>query len=437
MNVIWLRSVVSLALLAFACAIVGALFGMKLALALAVAVLVVQLLFGVYHKQRLWRLLDAPAYGEVPSALGVWGEIYYRLHKLSRRWHVQVRQVEHQHSRFIQAIQASPNGVAMLDEHDQIEWCNAISEVHFGLDAKRDLRQHITHLVRQPDFVRYLNSNRYEEMLIMRGMGSKRQNVISVQVFPYGDNRKLVLSQDITELERTDAMRRDFVANVSHELKTPLTVLSGFLETVRELPLSEGERERYLELMEQQAGRMRHIVTDLLVLAQLEGEPRSPGDHMVDMRAVLGHVREDAENLSGGHHRITADFDDSLCVTGSETELLSAFGNLATNAVRYTPEGGTVHLSWRMEKDCAVFSVTDSGIGVPAADIPRLTERFYRVDRSRSRATGGTGLGLAIVKHVLQRHDAVLEVQSEEGRGSTFTVRFSAVRSVRRHPAHA
>ncbi|RQH00173.1 phosphate regulon sensor histidine kinase PhoR [Paraburkholderia dinghuensis] len=437
MNIIWARSIVSLVLLGLACAAIGALFGVKFALAVAVCILLVQLFFSTFHKQRLWHLLDAPVYGEVPSAPGVWGEIYYRLHKLAKRWHAQVRQVEQQHSRFIQAIQASPNGVAMLDDHDQIEWCNAISEQHFGLDAKRDLRQHITHLVRQPDFVRYLNSNRYEEMLIMRGMGSNRQNVISVQVFPYGDNRKLVLTQDITELERTDAMRRDFVANVSHELKTPLTVLSGFLETMRELPLSESERARYLELMEQQAARMRHIVTDLLVLAQLEGEARVQSNQMVDMRAVLCHVREDAESLSGGHHHITADFDDSLSVTGSETEVLSALGNLATNAVRYTPEGGTVHLSWRAENNCAVFSVTDSGLGIPAVDIPRLTERFYRVDRSRSRDTGGTGLGLAIVKHVLQRHDAVLEVKSEEGRGSTFTVRFPAARTARRQPAPA
>ncbi|WP_322009771.1 phosphate regulon sensor histidine kinase PhoR [Paraburkholderia sp. J12] len=437
MNIIWARSLVSVVLLALLCTGVGALFGVKVALAVAVAALLAQLFFGTFHKQRLWRLLDAPVYGEVPSAPGVWGEIYYRLHKLAKRWHAQVRQVEQQHSRFIQAIQASPNGVAMLDDHDQIEWCNAISELHFGLDAKRDLRQHITHLVRQPDFVRYLNSNHYEAMLIMRGMGAKRQNVISVQVFPYGDNRKLVLSQDITELERTDAMRRDFVANVSHELKTPLTVLSGFLETMRELPLSESERARYLDLMEQQAARMRHIVTDLLVLAQLEGEGRQPGDQMVDMRAVLRHVREDAENLSGGHHHITVDFDDSLSVTGSETEMLSALGNLATNAVRYTPEGGTVHLSWRAEGGSAVFSVTDSGLGIPSADIPRLTERFYRVDRSRSRDTGGTGLGLAIVKHVLQRHDAALEVKSEEGRGSTFTVRFPVARTTRRHPTPA
>jgi two-component system phosphate regulon sensor histidine kinase PhoR len=325
----------------------------------------------------------------------------------------------------------------MLDDHDQIEWCNAISEVHFGLDAKRDLRQHITHLVRQPDFVRYLNSHHYEEMLVMRGMGEKRQNVLSVQVFPYGENRKLVLSQDITELERTDAMRRDFVANVSHELKTPLTVLSGFLETMRELPLSDAERARYLELMEQQAARMRHIVSDLLVLAKLEGDNRPPSDQMIDMRAVLRHLRDDAASLSSDHHCITFDADEGLTVTGVETEILSALGNLLTNAIRYTPDGGKIHVMWQANGGSAVFSVIDSGLGIPAADIPRLTERFYRVDRSRSRDTGGTGLGLAIVKHVLQRHDAQLEVKSEEGRGSTFTVRFPVFRTARRQPAPA
>src|ERR1700742_1921985 len=171
MNVIWARSVVSVVLLAVLCMVLGVLFNAETALTVAVLVLLVQSFFGTFHKQRLWRLLDAPVYGEVPSAPGIWGEIYYRLHKLAKRWHAQVRQVEQQHSRFIQAIQASPNGVAMLDDHDQIEWCNAISESHFGLDAKRDLRQHITHLVRQPDFVRYLNSHQYESMLIMRGMG--------------------------------------------------------------------------------------------------------------------------------------------------------------------------------------------------------------------------------------------------------------------------
>ncbi|CAN7274724.1 phosphate regulon sensor histidine kinase PhoR [Trinickia sp. LjRoot230] len=437
MNIIWARWVVAFALLAIASVGIGAVAGVKAAMAFALIALVAQGLFSTYHTERLWRLLDAPVYGQVPSAPGVWGEIYYRLHKLAKRWHAQVRQVEQQHSRFIQAIQASPNGVAMLDDHDQIEWCNAIAEEHFGLDAKRDLRQHITHLVRHPAFVRYLNSHQYDEMLIMRGMGEKRQNVLSVQVFPYGENRKLVLSADITELERTDSMRRDFVANVSHELKTPLTVLSGFLETMRELPLGETERARYLDLMEQQASRMRNIVDDLLVLAKLEGDATPPSDQPIDMHAVLRQLRDDATTLSGGHHQITFDLDEGLTVTGVKTEIVSALGNLVTNAIHYTPEGGSITVQWRQFAGAAVFAVTDTGFGIPATDIPRLTERFYRVDRSRSRDTGGTGLGLAIVKHVLQRHDAVLEVKSEEGRGSTFTVRFAVQRTARHQAVHA
>jgi two-component system phosphate regulon sensor histidine kinase PhoR len=274
-------------------------------------------------------------------------------------------------------------------------------------------------------------------MLIMRGMGEKRQTVLSVQAFPYGENRKLVLTADITELERTDAMRRDFVANVSHELKTPLTVLSGFLETMRDLPLDQADRERYLELMDQQASRMRNIVDDLLVLAKLEGNVKPPSDQAIDMRAVIAHIREDAATLSSGRHRIAFNADEGLTVTGVETEVLSALGNLVTNAIRYTPDGGSIDVTWKQIGKEAVFSVTDTGFGIPAADIPRLTERFYRVDRSRSRDTGGTGLGLAIVKHVLQRHDATLDIKSEEGRGSTFSVRFPVQRTTRRQPAHA
>lgn len=435
MNIIWARFLVSLVLLALIGVIVGLFAGLTAALVFGLGMLLAQSFFGTFHTQRLWRLLDAPVYGEVPSAPGIWGEIYYRLHKLAKQWHAQVRQVEQQHSRFIQAIQASPNGVAMLDDHDQIEWCNAITEAHFGIDAKRDLRQHITNLVRHPDFVRYLNSQHYDEMLVMRGMGGARQNVVAVQVFPYGENRKLLLTQDITELERTDSMRRDFVANVSHELKTPLTVLSGFLETMRELPLGEDERTRYLELMEQQASRMRHIVTDLLVLAKLEGESKPAADGVIDMRSLFDHLQDDAETLSGGHHQITFSIDDTLAVAGAQTKIFSEFANLVTNAIRYTPEGGRIAVSWQREGGEGVFSVTDSGLGIPAAELPRLTERFYRVDRSRSRDTGGTGLGLAIVKHVLQRHDAHLAIQSEEGRGSTFSAHFPAMRTVTSKPA--
>lgn len=436
MNIIWARALVTLLLQGLVGALVGWRFGAAAGCGAFAALLWLQALANAFHIQRLWRLLDAPVYGEVPSALGTWGEIYYRLHRLTKRWHGQVRQVEQQHARFIQAMQASPNGVVMLDEHHQIEWCNAIAERHFGLNARRDTGQSITHLLRQPEFVRYMAMQRYEEALVMPNMGEQRHNVLSVQIFPYGDDRKLVLSQDITELERTETMRRDFVANVSHELKTPLTVLSGFLETIDDLPLSDEERGRYLGIMRQQTERMQHIVSDLLTLARLEGDTRTPVDAPLDMARVLRRLQDDAAVLSQGRHDVRVTCATDLVLLGDEGELLSAFSNLVSNAVRYTPDGGRVDILWEAgEADGdgeagggAVFSVRDTGLGIPADHIPRLTERFYRIDRSRSRDTGGTGLGLAIVKHVLTRHHAWLDIQSIEGQGSTFSIHFPAAR---------
>lgn len=434
MNVIWARAAAILLLLVLTAAGVYWFVGHVAAFALLSLFLLVMVTYYIYQVQRLWQVLDAPAYGEIPSALGVWGEVYYRLHRLVKRWRSQVLQVEQQHLRFIQAIQASPNGVLMLDDSDQIEWCNAVAETHFGLNAKRDIRQRIMHLVRDPMFVKYMTLQNFDEPLIMRDAGTYMQNVIEVQVFPYGENRKLLLSLDITKLENTEAMRRDFVANVSHELKTPLTVLTGFLETVRDLPLSNEDRTRYLGMMHAQSMRMQHIVEDLLVLAKLEGDSQPPLMDIVGMERVMLQLRHDAEALSGGKHDITVDREIGIDLRGSELELLSAFGNLVTNAVRYTPSGEKIHLSLRREGERAIFEVADTGLGIEAEHIPRLTERFYRVDRSRSRDTGGTGLGLAIVKHVLSRHHAELDVKSEVGRGSRFIIRFPVERTVLAEP---
>lgn len=441
MNPIWLRFVMTLLPIAMLTGGVGWYWGLLPALMSLAGILLLLLLRNIYQVQRLWQVLDAPAYGQIPSALGLWGEIYYRLHKLVKRWRLQVLQVEQQHSRFIQAIQASPNGVLMLDDGDQIEWCNAVAEQHFGLNAKRDLQQRITHLVRKPEFVQYLLVQQFDEPLTMHDMGLGKQNILSVQIFPYGENRKLLLSQDVTKLEKTDAMRRDFVANVSHELKTPLTVLAGFLETVRSLPLPESDKQRYLDMMAIQAERMQTLVNDLLTLAKLEGDVQPPVDSALSVSDIMEQLVRDAEGLSQGRHVIAMQCEPGWEILGAEAELLSAFGNLVSNAVRYTPESGTITLRWQTWREGmfpvaqmpamrfgAVFSVQDTGLGIAAEHIPRLTERFYRVDRSRSRETGGTGLGLAIVKHVLSRHQAMLWVESEEGRGSTFSVLFSETR---------
>ncbi|SDO61135.1 two-component system, OmpR family, phosphate regulon sensor histidine kinase PhoR [Ralstonia sp. 25mfcol4.1] len=429
MNVIWARSAAILAGLALIAAGLYAVAGAVPGLLFLSVSLFLLLAYYLFQISRLWRVLDAPAYGEIPSALGLWGEVYYRLHRLVKRWRTQVLQVEQQHTRFIQAIQASPYGVLMLDDADQIEWCNGVAEQHFGLNARRDVRQRITHLIRRPEFVHYLTRERYDEPLVMRDMGEHKRGITSVQILPYGENRKLVLTQDITKVESTEAMRRDFVANVSHELKTPLTVLTGFLETVRDLPVSEEDRKRYIDLMLVQSMRMQHIVEDLLALAKLESDAQPPSHDRVNVAALAAHMVHDAEALSQGRHHIETEIDTAVVLRGAEGELLSALGNLVSNAVRYTPEGGRIAIRMTFTDGHSVFSVSDTGLGIAPEHIPRLTERFYRVDRSRSRDTGGTGLGLAIVKHVLSRHHADLRVSSEVGRGSTFRIVFPVDRS--------
>ncbi|WP_372524778.1 phosphate regulon sensor histidine kinase PhoR [Piscinibacter sp.] len=372
--------------------------------------------------------------GAAPRDAGFWGEVGYRVERSVR---LLERRVDSEHARldqFLSAIEASPNGVMLLDANDQIEWCNSVAADHFGLDPQRDRRQRVTNLVRAPVFVAYLQSGAYDDAVSFAGPGSR--GTISVLIRTYGEGMKLVLSQDITERERNDAMRRDFVANVSHEIRTPLTVLAGFIETMGNLPLTEVERRRVLELMSQQTTRMQTLVGDLLTLAQLEGSPRPPADRWVAVQRLFAQVQVDARALSAARHTLNFNGGETAQIAGAEAELLSAIANLVNNAVRYTPSGGNVDVSWTQRGDGAgELRVRDSGIGIAREHLPRLTERFYRVDGSRSRDTGGTGLGLSIVKHVAQRHGGELEVTSEPGKGSSFTLVFPAPRVRSSEPA--
>jgi two-component system, OmpR family, phosphate regulon sensor histidine kinase PhoR len=402
----------------------GEVFGLDTGLLTAAITLGLLLAYQLWHSSKLSSLLLSQNYVEAPKAFGTWGEIYYRLHKLVRSWRDQVLEIEQQHSRFIQAVQATPNGVVMLNEDDQIEWCNSIAEQHFGVNAKRDAMQRITHILRKPAFVQYIIRQNYREPVRLTNMGIFEQFSLDVQIFPYGDKQKLVLSQDVSQIEKTDAMRRDFVANVSHELKTPLTVLSGFLETVQELELNEADQKKYLDLMSVQTGRMKTLVEDLLTLAKLEGNPEPPVTQVVPMGVMLSRLQSDAQGLSQGRHQIVVEKKSERNVLGDDVELYSAFGNLVSNAVRYTPDGGNITIRWSDIGDEAIFSVIDTGPGIAQEHIPRLTERFYRVDRSRSRDTGGTGLGMAIVKHVISRHHGELKIESTLGVGSEFSLSF-------------
>jgi two-component system phosphate regulon sensor histidine kinase PhoR len=365
--------------------------------------------------------------GEAPRDTGIWGELGYRVERAIRSRELALAQERTRLTQFLSAIEASPNGVLLLDADEQIEWCNSVAADHFGLDPQRDRRQRVTNLVRAPAFVDHLQAGDYDEAVSFpdpRGKG-----LLSVLVRRYGDGMKLVLSVDITERERSEAMRRDFVANVSHEIRTPLTVLSGFIETMNSLNLSEPERKRVLMLMTQQSQRMQALVSDLLTLAQLEGSPRPTAERWVTLDHVLTQVEADALALSAGRHAMAFARDTGAQIAGAEAELLSAITNLVNNAVRYTPAEGRIDVTWRVLADGAgELAVSDSGPGIAREHLSRLTERFYRVDGSRSRDTGGTGLGLAIVKHVVQRHGGELDIQSEVGKGSTFRLVFPAPR---------
>jgi two-component system phosphate regulon sensor histidine kinase PhoR len=313
----------------------------------------------------------------------------------------------------------------MLDENDQIEWCNSIAEHFFGLEFKRDVMQRINFLIRRPEFVQYLNKRSFEEPLLIERMGPDSNLSLMLQAFPFGQKRHLLLVQDVTDLQKADAMRRDFVANVSHEMRTPITVLMGFLETVQTIELPKDQQDQYLELMMLQAQRMKSLVEDLLTLANLEANTLPASTSVIKIETLMALLKNDAEALSQGKHAIHFEAQTPMNLLGEEREIHSAFSNLVSNAIRYTPEVGSIRVSWNVnEQGQGEFSVTDSGPGIASEHLPRLTERFYRIDRSRSRDTGGTGLGLAIVKHIANRHQAQLIIESVPGRGSTFTLRF-------------
>ena len=375
------------------------------------------------HLARLQRWLAHPLPGAVPEGQGIWDEVLAALHRLERETARREEGLADALARMRRAVQALPDGVVILDSANRIEWFNRTAEAQLQLDPATDIGQNIANLVRDPDFIDYLRSSE-DTVRITRGPAV----ALSLQLIPFGQSQKMLLSRDVTQAERVDLMRRDFVANVSHELRTPLTVLVGFLETVRELKLDPQRQRDYLGMMQEQASRMQRIIEDLLTLSALDSAPPAADDRRIAIAPLMERLKTDAEALSGGRHAIELQLEAPHDLLGVEAELFSAFGNLVSNAIRYTPAGGTVTLAWRAAPEGGRFSVEDSGIGIEAEHIPRLTERFYRVDRSRSRETGGTGLGLAIAKHALARHEATLEVESQPGKGSRFSARFPARR---------
>jgi two-component system, OmpR family, phosphate regulon sensor histidine kinase PhoR len=396
--------------------------------ALAAAGLALLLAYHVVHLARLAGWLEEPAPGKVPEGSGSWDEVLTALHRYERAAAARQSELADALTRLRRAAQAMPDGVVLLDAKNAIEWCNDQATLMLNLDPREDVGRPIANLVRDPAFIDYLALPERERSRAVR-VPMAPGLLLSIQLVRYGEAQTLLLARDITQAERVETMRRDFVANVSHELRTPLTVLVGFLETVRELKLDPQRVRDYLGMMRDQAARMHRIIEDLLALSVLESAP-PPAAERVRIAPLLERLSADAAALSAGRHTINMRGRVHVDLLGAEAEIASAFGNLLSNAVRYTPAGGRVTLAWDDGLDGATFSVEDTGVGIAPEHIPRLTERFYRVDRSRSRETGGTGLGLAIVKHALARHQASLEVASTVGLGSRFTVRFPASRTI-------
>jgi two-component system phosphate regulon sensor histidine kinase PhoR len=415
-----LPALVRLALLGLVALGIGLAFGAKAGLWFAVVALSLALFFYLAYLSLLGVWLDNPRLDEIPEGMGAWAEVFTRLYKARRETEQTQRRLVDNEERFRRTISALPEGILLVDAALQIEWCNPEAERHLGISLRADQGLRLTNLVRDPAFVAYMTSARFDEPLVFRPL-ARPALVLSVGVIEFEPARSIVITRDVTQTERVDAMRRDFVANVSHELRTPLTVVNGFLETLldSDLPLDD-LRRRHLQLMHEQAGRMSRLIEDLLMLSRLESQESALLEEDVDMPLLLGEVADEARALSNGRHTIHLDCDPAH-VRGSRDELRSAVGNLVSNAIRYTPAGGAIRLSWKVGDDGATVAVQDTGIGVAPEHIPRLTERFYRVDKSRSRETGGTGLGLAIVKHVLLRHDGRLDIESTPGVGSTFS----------------
>ena len=424
----WFRTLLAMLGSAAVALVFAAIGGASSGWNVAVLILGWWLVYHLFYLRRMMQWMEDFRLEKVPHGSGIWDLLFSKVYRVERAREQQRQELAEALKDFRNATEAMPEGVVTLDEENHVIYANEQAEDQLGISSVKDTGRNLINIVRHPDFVAYINGSAWEKSITVRGIRDS-DRVLQIQLIPYGTRQRLLMTRDITQLDRLETTRRDFVANVSHELKTPLTVLNGFLETIRELPVTEEQRQHYLGLMQGQAHRMQNIVDDLLVLSKLESTTSTTQEEPITMRPIIDRLVADAVNISRGQHQIIVASIAEATLLGAEDELVSAFSNLVSNAVRYTPEQGTITLDWGIDaRGQGVFSVQDTGPGIASQHLPRLTERFYRVDRSRSRETGGTGLGLAIVKHVATRHQAQLVIDSEVGKGSRFSIAFPAKR---------
>ena len=415
-----------LVLLIGGCLLIGLVsgyYGLSLAVGLALYLgWTLKQLLRLHHWLRQHKPDEPP-----PDGYGLWGEVFDSIYHLQRRDQRARGRLQAVIDRVQESTAALKDAVVMLDSDGNLEWWNRAAETLLGLKTPQDSGQPVCNLVRHPRFKEYFEAGNYLEPLDIPSPVNDHLH-IQLYITRYGNNEHLMLVRDVTRLHQLEQMRKDFIANVSHELRTPLTVICGYLETLLDNVDDVNPRwKRPLSQMQQQGERMQTLLNDLLLLAKLEATDYPSDNQPVAIDALLQSIKGDAKALSGERNQtITLDVESDAALKGSESELRSAFSNLIFNAVKYTPDGGSIQIRWWADASGAHLSVQDSGVGIDNKHLPRLTERFYRVDSSRNASTGGTGLGLAIVKHVLLRHRARLEISSVLGHGSTFTCHFAA-----------
>jgi len=383
------------------------------------------LLYHTLYLSRLTHWAGLPRQRDLPAGVGSWGSLLERLGRYMRAEAIERGETASELERLHAAVDLLPDGLVVLDRFDHVQWSNRAAQELHGIFGRR---RPIDHFIRQPEFIAYLQAGDFARPVALALPNAPGRH-FALKIVPTVDAYRLLVTRDITESSRLEQMRRDFVANVSHEIRTPLTVVSGFVETLLDMEdLPPEEQRRCLGMVQRQTSTMQRLVEDLLTLSSLENATQPAELHAVHVGALLQQLAADTRALSAGRHQIDVRVESDAALLATPAELDSAVRNLLTNAVRYTPENGRIVVAWQQRDGDGVLWVRDSGIGIAPEHLPRLTERFYRVQRGRSRDTGGTGLGLAIVKHVAQRHQARLEIDSRLGHGSTFTLRFPASR---------
>lgn len=396
-------------------------------------------LYLVWQLRNLWVLDRWVRFRSVlhpPDMGGPWGDLTAVIARIYRRKQFHKQRVGNLLREFRRLTASMPDGAALLGNHNELLWFNQKAERWLGLRRKRDVGIRIENLVRYPAFVQYLLKGDFSQSVVALQPGVQQRWLSFHLVQAQGSVQKLLIIRDITKEIRIEAMRKDFVANASHELRSPLTVISGYLDALTDDPALEPVWQEPVREMRRQSERMRTLIEELLQLSRLENSGELTENQCVDIPGLLALIRKDVMSLEHRPDTITVKIEDDVCVLGSETELQSVCANLISNAVKYTPAHGSVIIRWWRDAEGAHLSVSDTGIGIAPEHLPRLTERFYRVDEGRSRAMGGFGLGLSIVKHALQRHDATLTIDSEPGKGSTFSCHFPPERvTTRIYPA--